>query len=513
MAPDRSHQDAVARLRHEYFKGISDGHIIPFVYPIATLGAGVGLLFFLIPPTSRFHCRLGRYAVFLFIACWHAYLTAYARGLNPATSFGVGCISTFGTMWAALLLVFHDAKATFRRIKRVELGRGKKFAEAQVQQSDALPASPPQVQYYWQPYPASSLVDRIYWILDIWTNFRLMGWDHKVSGMPSYPEKIQVQLDASDKKPPKPQDVPKTRAGLGRYDSFRPLIKHNLWLFVKGYLILDLVLTLTHHDPYFRGEINAPPPANLPRFMKSSPNFWVRGYRLTACMIFIWLGLRTILVLAPLCFVGVTGGKHLGIWSEPWLYPDHFASYTVVFERGLRGWWGQWWHQSFRAVFEAGSGWIVDTLGVQKRSLTGTVVVILTSFVMSGLIHASGSKSQQGQNYPASGPMAFFLLQPIGLALEMYCHRLLSRLRGTRSSPWWLASLTYFVWVHFWFWLTAPLLADDMARGGLWLMEMVPFSPMRALGFGTKYDKFFCWQGPVAYIYRGRPWISTGIAL
>ncbi|KAJ9129601.1 hypothetical protein NKR23_g12503, partial [Pleurostoma richardsiae] len=65
-------------------------------------------------------------------------------------------------------------------------------------------------------------------------------------------------------------------------------------------------------------------------------------------------------------------------------------------------------------------------------------------------------------------------------------------------------------------WLTAasgPFL-DDLARGGLWVYEPVPFSPLRALGLGKAGDAFWRWDAPYyPYWYTGRRWWLSGIAL
>ncbi|TKA71366.1 hypothetical protein B0A49_04375 [Cryomyces minteri] len=39
-----------------------------------------------------------------------------------------------------------------------------------------------------------------------------------------------------------------------------------------------------------------------------------------------------------------------------------------------------------------------------------------------------------------------------------------------------------FAFVHVWFYYTSPLLVDDFAKGGIWLFEPIPISPLRGLG-------------------------------
>ena len=513
-----SHEDAVAQLHLQYVAGVKAGTIVPFVYPIATLALGIGLLFSLIPPTSRFHNRFTRYAVFAFISCWHAYIVASCKGFNPSSGFGVGAMTTFGTLWAAVLLLFNDAKASFKRIgmhrQAIADGSGNftNVAEkSEYQRGNTTPTS--DTTFFWQSYPAKSLKSRLFWVLDLWINFRLIGWKEKVSGMPSYPQSVQKQLNSSEKKDSDTPDYPMTKAGLGRYDLTSSLIRHNLYLFLSGYLLLDVFLTFSRYDPYFRGDVDAPPPQSLPSFVKAHPNLLVRGYRLSTGLIFIWLGLRTILVLGPLCFVGILGEKRLGVWGMPWLYPDHYGSYKNFLEHGIAGWWAGWWHQSFRCVFQTTSNFILESFSIVRNSMKGKVVTLFTSFFLSGAIHASGSRTQQGQTHPLTGSMMFFMLQPCGIIIEILVRSAIQRRGLSHRSPQWLVYGINLIWVYFWFWLTAPFFVDDMARGGLFLTELLPLSPLKAMGFGVESNKGIRWSGPITKWHTGEHWYSSGFAL
>ena len=456
MTIPATHKEATAQLRERYAATLAIGEKVPFVYPVATVGAAVGVLFFLIPPTSSLHNRFTRYLTFAFILGWHLYIVQACLGMNPSSGFGAGGISTFGTMWAGVLLVFNDAKTDFKRIQRRPPLSTAKASKVEVtidssafsNRPDEMVASELQQEYYWQPYPVASMRDRVYWTLDLWTNFRLTGWDHMLKTMPTYPLSIQEQLNRSLKKDSKTFDQPMTRTGLRRFDNLGPLVRQNAWLFVKGYIILDLLCTLTRHDAYFRGLVDAPPPASLPEFMLAAPGFWVRSYRMIIGMIFIWLGLRNVLVLAPLCIAGLISDKVIGTWAEPWLYPDHFGKFTVVLDNGLAGWWGGWWHQSFRCAFLSASNWLTDKLGVARRSSYAKIITLLVSFFLSGLMHAGGSMTQPGPTNSLKGPLLFFMLQPLGLAAETVVQTVLRKVHISQLIPAWLSSIVNFIWVY-----------------------------------------------------------------
>ncbi len=76
------------------------------------------------------------------------------------------------------------------------------------------------------------------------------------------------------------------------------------------------------------------------------------------------------------------------------------------------------------------------------------------------------------------------------------------------------------VFLLLWFYVTGPLLADDFARGGIWLFEPVPVSVVRGLGFGLNEEGWWCWgEGGGKWVGwwsdrsgRGR-WWRSGVML
>ena len=72
---------------------------------------------------------------------------------------------------------------------------------------------------------------------------------------------------------------------------------------------------------------------------------------------------------------------------------------------------------------------------------------------------------------------------------------------------------TNIVFTVFWLLLTFPLLADDFAKGGLWLTEPFPISVIQILGLGSQarsselgFDYGFRFQ-------RGSGWWQMGLAV
>jgi hypothetical protein len=65
------------------------------------------------------------------------------------------------------------------------------------------------------------------------------------------------------------------------------------------------------------------------------------------------------------------------------------------------------------------------------------------------------------------------------------------------------------IYVNTWLYFTAPLFIEDMALGGWFLFEPVPFSILRGLGFGAKDDGFYAMHGRILS-WRRDGW-RTGI--
>lgn len=506
-----SHRAVLEHYWSTYDAGLASGAFTPFVYPGASLGGLVALLFFIcVPPSSRLHNVWTRVLVFTFIAGWHALYIRSARGLNVSTSFGIGIVLAFATLWAAALLIFDDAKANAKRLVWTD-DQDKKNA-----------TSKPARRYRWQSYPEHSLLARLSWTADIWTNFRGLGWSFAVPGLPSLPAHVQRDLY-----PDHPADDKRVSAtGLARFDSRAEALRHHAWLVVKGYLATDVLGTLVRRDKYFWGVRGAPAPAYLPEVLRTSPLLLIRSYRMLVGMSLVWMGLRTVYALGPVIFLGVLDTRILGAQAEPWLYPDQYGSYTCALDRGLAGWWGGWWHQIFRRTFGAAGSWVCRRLGVHERSVKGKLVHVWCAFLLSGVLHACGSATQMGDTRPLRGPMAFFLMQPLGVMLEMGARVLFASGFPDARFPRWAKRAFNFVWVHAWFWLTAPLLVDDIAAGGLWMIDPIPLSPLRVVNavFGLRLSILGGDEGPLdamrtwcaspswRIVWR-ESWFKRGIAL
>ncbi|KAI9818423.1 MAG: hypothetical protein M1827_000482 [Pycnora praestabilis] len=572
-----SHQALLQQYQAQYNSALEAGEIDPFIYPYETLAAGILILYLLIPNSER---RF-RYTIFALIAGLSTSTIVRCRSLTMGNGFGIGLICCWCILWSATVLIFNDSQGKFKRIERkVDDGSGEE-ADGKVaarkeghldtsgvngsrdgldlaSQSRALLGSrevmktKPRINdginggfipnppfnnkaqgtptdrtgtFAWQRYPLQPFSERLDWVLDLITNFRGMGWSWRISGIPPPPPHVQAQLSASENsnsnESTSDADSRVSSTGITRYHTRSSLLRQKIQTLTLGYLSLDVLKKLTMHDPYFWGlpmpVHSLPAPTYLPLTITTSPTL-LKSYRLLLSLGGIYTALLSIFTLGPLVFAGLLGPRILGVRGEPWMYPDTYGSFSAIYDKGLAGWWGGWWHQTFRFAFEAPSKRAVEALGWDPTTLKAKALQIFVAFALSGTLHACGSYTTfSNTTHPLTGSFTFFILQPIGIIAQMLASRLLKMYGIAPHIPNRVRQVGNFVVVHVWLYYTAPLLVDDFARGGIWLFEPVPFSVVRGLGFGVLGKEggegWCCWRWEwFAKWYWGRRWWRSGLA-
>ncbi|MCJ1361402.1 hypothetical protein MMC16_000502 [Acarospora aff. strigata] len=469
------------------------------------------------------------------------------RSSTPAVGFGIGLLSAWSILWSATLIVFNDARKDFKRIERQEKALATEKSTAiisngtangtaatgpeTVSQLDARtsvterqskPEKPSSQHvrrrlvfahqsgsFSWQRLP-ESITERLDWMADLVSNFRGLGWNWRVPGLPPLPPGVQRELQQNDGTEPREGDSHVGPTGVVVDHTKRELLTQKLCSIVCGYLILDICKALMTQDPYYWGIFDQPPPSYLPTLIATSPAL-LRTYRLTLILILIDSSLQTFFNQAPLFFVGLLGPKYIGARGEPWMYPDAYGSYRNVFDKGLAGWWGGWWHQTFRFAFDSSSKWLVAKLRWDRKSLKAKMLQLLIAFSISGALHACGSYTTWPPTRPLR-PFLFFFLQTWGIIAQILSVKLLKYYGITRRTPKPVRQLVNFLYVHVWFFYTAPLLIEDFASGGIWLFEPIPISPLRALGFSREGEGWWRWGGIYLRWYSGRNWWRSGVA-
>lgn len=543
------HRDVLFRFESDYAAAIESGVYLPYVHPYNSFGPYLLILYLLLPPSKSKILHYARYPVFATIVYLSLFSMFHCRSSNISVGFAIGLMNGWAILWSTTLIIFHDARTEFSRIERQgkhvpsdkavlvngdATGHGSGGTASDGQDSRARKASkaassrepqhwssatdvdhrkvPKNISanktgsFAWQSLPAT-FASRVDWALDLVSNFRGVGWNYQINCLPPLPPFVQRELNQS----PSPSNST-SKTGNRRYDTISSLLRAKIMTFTLAYLALDIMKLIMMRDPYFWSLTDSPPPTYLPTFITSSSAI-TRIYRLLLSLAMIHTTLYAIFVLAPLTLVGVLGPKVIGSRGEPWMYPDTTGNYSTVFSKGLAGWWGGWWHQTFRFAFEAPTVWLCDKLGWEKESQRGKILGLCVAFTCSACLHASGSLTVWGETKPLQEPASFFLLQPLGIITQMMFAGWLKKIGARDRLPLWVRGLANFTWTHVWFYYTAPLLCDDFARGGVWLYEPIPISILRGLGFGLEGQVWWCWTWPWFTWYSGDKWWENGIAV
>ncbi|KAI0869736.1 hypothetical protein GGS24DRAFT_477882 [Hypoxylon argillaceum] len=373
-------------------------------------------------------------------------------------------------------------------------------------------------EYYWQEYPAdASLWTRLDWAFDIVSSFRLTGWNWAPSCLPPY----EVPPRVGPYQLPLEYGPQRSKKGYERTLSRQKLI-FSRWFFnfIPSYLILDLCATIMTTDPYFivGPEHNYP----LPPHLASLHPVLLSLQRTIVAFIGIFSAIQYAWNFGAIC-LALYCPPILGFRAHPWHLPSVTGSFTQVMDHGLAGFWGAWWHQSFRVGFSAPTKWLLrhDYLSPPRRNGGGgkSIIAMMTpavgaiiAFTQSGLIHAAGSYSSVP---PAHywGPPLFFALSGLGTLLQsVFSYVLRHRIK---EFPRWMRRLGNLSFVFLWLWATSWVILDDFGRSGIWLWEPVPVSLARAAGFGVdrrvwRYD----WDSLPRWQWRAQgKWWQTGIAI
>lgn len=300
--------------------------------------------------------------------------------------------------------------------------------------------------------------------------------------------------------------IPKTaQAGYSRCNTTKEYVLHRLGSLALAYLLLDAMSTFMTMDPFFiLGRTDHP----LPPYLATIPFPLLYAGRsllvLSAVYVFVFLVVAYIDLIQ--FFIG---GYFFPVRREPWCHCSIFGSINEVLDRGLAGFWGGWWHQTFRVPFTAPVLWLVKNGYLRRRSKTARLALFLSAFLNSGLLHACGSYTAVPKTEPHRLPL-FFCLSALGIFLQQgLCSAYGDALRHLPKP---VRRVGNFLFVAVWLELTCWPLAQEFASAGVFLLETVPVSIFRGLGFGLQRDRWW-WRWGEEYMatwYTGKKWWESG---
>ena len=418
--------------------------ISPFVIPFDISNYIILILYLTLKHRLPYPARS---QVFLAIVILSIRSLQTSRTLGLAYGVLVGVSSSICVVLSASLLFLHQPAVDF---KRMIAFNGNTYRDGRSKC----------VQEQWEGMPTSAS-ERFFWILDLLGSLRALHWSHG-----------QRQNHAS-------------AATSEKHAHQIPSLRRNIYKILLIYLSVDVLKEIIAIDPYFWGYTEHDPP-NYIKIIFPFPAL-VQAYRMLVGFATFYIALDFDYTVSVLLFVNILGPSIVGTWGHAWAYRPLFGKIESIAARGLQGWWGAWWHQCFRALLTSPTHAIINQLRIQKRGVIARILALVIPFLISGAIHACGSYTLWGETKPINA-FLFFVLQPVGIALQIISRWSLGRLgliannniaRSVREA----VNVAFTV---FWLLWTFPLLADDFAKGGLWLVEPFPISVLQSLGLGSQ---------------------------
>jgi hypothetical protein len=557
--PAPSYHEVSSAYRRVFATRVAEGSLRPLVLPYVLYGYIALVVYLCVPHTQSPIIYAARWPVLGVIICFHWKLLWEMSSANMAIAMVCGLWAVYGVIGSMTWLVFYRPQFDAKRIQRRQKGPTRQnghpiegqqnyridpmgdVIQTKIPDDDELSRkleddnllrkrivvngkegygtskpngviqsgtqgesiSVEDEEYYWQPYP-DTFVERFFWVMDLLMNFRGPGWSWAIPPLPEIPTSIKVQLEDPVSKISLSR---KSSTGLRSFTTRSELFYGRVPRFVVGLVLLDILKTIMMKDPYF---IFGPNSYALPSHISNLSHFHLQFYRTTVAAVAIVTSLEMAFLLAPLVLGLLFGPAFFGQRVEPWYFPTHWGSFSNIADKGLNGLWGSWWHQIFRLAFSAPSNFLIAMGFVKARSMSAKIAALLSAFGVSALLHTGASITQPAKTYPSHAAL-FFMLQALGILIQTTaCYFLRTSID---RMPKRLCQAGNVVFTFTWLFYTSSLLIDDFARGGVWLYEPLPVSPLRGLGFGIEGDTWWCWHHTGLGWYKGKHWWESGIAI
>lgn len=456
----RSYADALHQLQIEYDAALSNGTYRPTnLWAFSNAGFLIVGLYVTLSCSPR-QSRLARLAFFAATLLSSLWSSIRYRSPGAVGSLGVGLNGFMITVFAFNFLLIRDPRQIHRVTftPRPQRQPDNKPRNSDLRETKSILGGAPN-----EPW------NRLCWIIDLLACLRALKWDWI---------------------PPKQNQLTRTIMNDLDWITKWNATRHHLVNFICSYLALDVVKCTMIADPHFLGNISCPPPPHLEHL---SP-IMLHTYRMLIPGIGVPIAIGFYYSAWALFQMVVLGRHVLGVNAEGYMFPPLYGSFKVTYSRGLRGFWGQTWHQIFRPHFssvgDAAFGLLCPSRTRSERKALRSVVRISIAFALSGLFHACGSYTLLGDTRPINA-FAFFALQPVGIAIQIVASKIISIWLPNAVREGMVSKTANFSFTLFWLWATFWLLADDFSRGMMWTFEPVPVSFVRGLGFSNQDRRWF----------------------
>ncbi|KAF8426999.1 hypothetical protein EV426DRAFT_715257 [Tirmania nivea] len=490
-----------------------------FLAPIVLL-----FLALLIPARTRLQRRIvaGLFAPAILRVHWGS-LSCGSR--SSAHGFALGVYILFHTYQTLDLLLFSCPRTTFFRVP------------VDVQRQHALTRQPNIPASCLDPYPAACLSRRIHWVFELITTMRYVGWHTPHSKPTTSPHLLRSCA------PPTLSRSRFVRTLLLRILVLGLIVDFLVWNirmndtgFHLPYLLLQAstphapqsappsqisfdpsfpaiaiyptppLLHLSRSPPWLTISLEPNPSYRLLPHQIPLPKYTLlpaptptsayiyKAYIFPLCLAFTRTLLQTLALYAAMSGVfslaclalmllsyliyppnATTSHRLLAQsrWFSPAAYPHLFSFSEIELQRppGVGEFWAKTWHALFRRGFLR--PWVASR-APRWAALVGV-------FALSGLLHYWGIRTKVDGDVRGGGwgCLLFFLIQPLGIAIEMAARGLWSKFTGPtrRGMAMRVAEAAVaWAWVLGWFAWTSPWFFDELAWIGVWRVEAAPVS-------------------------------------
>ncbi|RBR22239.1 uncharacterized protein FIESC28_04568 [Fusarium coffeatum] len=530
----------IARAEYQalFHKEVAQGLREPLVLPFCLLGPFLlPTIYLAIPHRNRPWLYHARWLIVAFVIVFDLYIVRHMSSYNVATAYAAGLMGIWGILANLNLLVWTNPQADYARIIRVPkdketttssngnvkndtldtngihengLRQRKSYANANALSGDIGTRAKHQdlgdTVCVWQRFPENgTLGQRLNWTLDLATNFREVGWNCCITSVP----RPEIPTNIRDGDPVSFKDMPVvSKSGYYRNLTEREFVWTRLRNVFLLTFVLDFCSVMMVKDPYctYGPDRDLPPPL----FLQQLSPWLLQAYRELLCLIGIYAAIDAIFNLHDL-FQYYVFSYVYPMRGELWQYTNIFGPVSQILDRGIAGWWGAFWHQTFRLQFISPAKFLVDKGYLQKGSLATQVVTMYVSFIQSGLLHGAGSISSMPETKPWRAPV-FFFLQPLGIIIQLLLLHLMDK--AFPNTPRGVRQVFNAVSTAGWLYYTAFFFTDDISSSGIWLLEPVPISPLRWLGFGHPDDHWWRWERYLFPIWHSdKHWWKSGFQI
>ncbi|POS82709.1 hypothetical protein EPUL_006774 [Erysiphe pulchra] len=502
--------------RHAFYKQVSEGVRRPPVIPFSYLSTILAIVYLCIPHKQNPVIYAARWPLVGLITCFELRAIQQTSGVSQTLGFLAGMQSAFTILWIWTWLIFKrpqwDAKRVERRrVRVIQNDKKTQLSEKYSLKEELCPEKlandivllsneeyyKDTYEYFWQSYP-ENFKERFSWVWDLLINYRGPGWDWSVPIVRKLTPEILSKLE----NPEEVVDSNDSRkcSKSGSCERFRQIS-----FFIFGYLVVDAVWHLMMQDPYFKFGPNT---YELPSHLKSLHPIALYLYRMTLVAFMLISSMRTGYAMCNAFMGYILGPKVLGLRGEPIYYNQVWGNFSKVYDRGLGGLWGNYWHQTFRNVFTAPTDLLLEKGYIKPGKFTTKLIGLAIAFILSGFIHWASMITAFGDTKPFD-EFIFYGLQGIGVALQSGLSKIFSS--TIVKLPISIRKIGNLLFTLVWFYLTAWLEADNLSRSGLLLIPAIPFSPLAYFGFGEQDVNWNCWGFVAPMWYTGKNFIDSGI--